>query len=418
MHATQDPPRASADPAGPVRRPIPLGRSFVYAAVIFLLFFIVAEGATRVGFFIAKGFSPYYLTFGFVGDIERHSAEYDGYTKFQPNTTYHYKVNRDLSFAMKINGDGFRSTTEFVKPKPAGTVRVVSLGESSTFGLANNDDETYPYLLQQELRNRVSDRPVEVFNLGIPHYRTNHILAVARAELASLQPDIVTFYAGYNNSMMIRPQQTGFLLTTKDWLKNHLVTYRALNPYVASAYQNIARMLGKDVVGLATLSLAVELPAAAVAERRAESRREFARDLESLAQTVEQMGAQLVLVTQTYTLRRLPQHGLTDRWRTYGEELALVDSMLTANGSVPAPFSTLLIHNDLMNDLRALAARRGLPVVEGIETLDPDREHNMATYVHLTRQGNERLAKAIANTLVETPAFREPSKVNGTVAKR
>jgi hypothetical protein len=42
----------------------------------------------------------------------------------------------------------------------------------------------------------------------------------------------------------------------------------------------------------------------------------------------------------------------------------------------------------------------------------------MATYVHLTRQGNERLAKAIANTLVETPAFREPSKVNGTVAKR
>ncbi|HET9440599.1 MAG TPA: hypothetical protein VFO52_10530 [Longimicrobiales bacterium] len=391
-------------------------RSFLYAAIIFLVFLTVAEAVVRVGFFVAKGFSPYYLTFGFVGDIERHSAEFDGYTKFQPNTTYHYKVNRDVSFAMKINGDGFRSTTEFIKPKPAGTVRVVSLGESSTFGLANNDDETYPYLLQQELRGRVSDRPVDVYNLGIPHYRTNHILAVARAELAGLQPDIVTFYAGYNNSMMIRPQQTGFLLTTKDWLKNHLVTYRAINPYVASAYQNIARLMGKDVVGLATLSLPVELPAAAVAQRRAESRAEFGRDLEALAETIDQMGAQLVLVTQTYTLRRLPAHGLYDRWRTYGEELAYVDSMLTANGSVPAPYSTLLIHNDLMNDLRAMAARRGLKVVEGIATLDTDRERNMATYVHLTRAGNERLAKAIANTLVEAPPFRAPAQAGGSIA--
>ncbi|HEY0674214.1 MAG TPA: GDSL-type esterase/lipase family protein [Longimicrobiales bacterium] len=390
----------------------------VYAAIIFLVFMVVVEGVVRVGFFVAHGFSPYYLTFGFVGDIERHSAEYDGYTKFQPNTTYHYRVNRDLTFAMKINGDGFRSTTEFVKPKPAGTVRVISLGESSTFGLANNDDETYPYLLQQELRSRVPDRPVEVYNLGIPHYRTNHILAVARAEVDDLQPDIVTFYAGYNNSMMVRPQQTGFLLTTKDWLKHHLVTYRALNPYVASAYQNIARMMGKDVVGLATLSLPVELPAAAVAQRRAESRAEFGRDLEALAETVEQMGAQLVLVTQTYTLRRLPAHGLYDRWRTYGEELAYVDSLLTTNGSVPAPFSTLLIHNDLMNDLRAMAARRGLKVVEGIETLDPDREHNMATYVHLTKQGNQRLAKAIANTLVEAPALRTPAPAAGNIAAR
>jgi lysophospholipase L1-like esterase len=402
--------------SNPARR-IPWWRSLLYAGVVFLAFGIFVEAAVRVGFFAAKGFSPYYLTFGFVPDIERHSAEFDGYTKFQPNSTYHYVVNRDLTFSMKINGDGFRSLTPFTKPKPKGTARIVAMGESSTFGLANNDDETYPYLLEQALRSRVAGRPVDVLNLGIPHYRTNHILALAKAEVAALQPDIVTFYAGYNNSMMVRPQQTGFLLTTKDWLKTHIVTYRALNPYVASAYQNISRMMGKDVVGLATLSLAVDLPAAAVEQRRAEARAEYVRDLEELANTIEKMGAELVLITQSYTLRRLPQHGLTDRWRAYQEEVAYVDSMYKTNGSVPAPFSTLLIHNDLMNELRALGDRRGLTVIEGIETLDPDREKVMATYVHLTREGNQRLANAIAKTLLEKDRIRAASDLaNNTPA--
>ena len=381
---------------------IPLWRTAIYAAITFMLVLLLFETVVRVGYFLVDNRNPYYLTFGFVPDLERRSAEFDGYSKFQPNSTYHYRVNEELTYAMTINADGFRSTFDFQRPKPAGTLRIAALGESSTFGLASNDDETYPVLLQQNLRMHTGRENIEVLNLGIPLYRTNNILAMTRAELGALQPDIVTFYAGYNNSAVFRARENaGRAYASKEWLKTHSVMYRAVHPYAVTAYGRLTALVGRDVVGLPHLDLPVELPAARVAELRAAAVAEFTTDLNAVADEVAAMGAELVLVTQSYTLRRLPGGlGLYDRWRSYGEEVAYVDSMLTANGTVPAPYSTLLIHRDLMQAVRDIGQQRGLPVVDGLATLDSDREQVMATYVHLTREGNTRLAAAIEDALV------------------
>jgi hypothetical protein len=60
----------------------------------------------------------------------------------------------------------------------------------------------------------------------------------------------------------------------------------------------------------------------------------------------------------------------------------------------------MLIHNDLMNELRDLTAVRELPLVEGIPVLDDHREHMMSSWVHVSPTGNGRLAAAIRDVLV------------------
>lgn len=372
-----------------------------YSLIILFSLVLLVETLVRIGFFIGDRFSTYYLTFGFVPDIESHSAEYQGYTKFQPNSTYHYKPTRDITLDMRINGDGFRSKREFVRPKPPGTFRLVALGESSTFGLANDDDHTYPALLERRLAARLPVQAIEVFNLGIPHYRSNNILAMARAELAELQPAVVTLYAGYNNAMVLPSSSNpGLPYRAKDWLKAHSVTYRALHPYLVTAYSKLTRLLKEDVVGLPHLGVPVDLPQARVAQLRASAREEYRRDLDSIIAVIRAAGATPVLMTQTMTLARLPGARF-ETYRPYLLEVAYVESVLTARGSVPAPYSTLLIHHDIVAEYRDAARRHNVPLVEGLATLDRERERVMASFVHLTDEGNNRLSAAIESTLIQ-----------------
>jgi hypothetical protein len=159
-------------------------------------------------------------------------------------------------------------------------------------------------------------------------------------------------------------------------------------------------MLKRDLVGLPHLGLPIELPTERVTALREAARSEFREDLDSLATVVEEMGATLVPITQSFTLRRL-RGGLQDRWRPYWEEVAYVDSLLAANGHIPAPYVTLLIHRDIVEEIRAVAERRGLFVIDGISALDKDRELVMGSFVHLTLEGNSRLATAIEAGLAE-----------------
>ena len=394
------PTTAGASPEGP--KPLSWRKKLAFVGITWFALALMIELIVRVGFFIGDNFSTYYLTFGFVPDIEMHSYDLGGYTKFQPNSIYRYKADRDRTIEMRINSDGFRDPANFAKPKPPGTFRVVALGESSTFGLANDDDHTYPAILERRLESRLPGLKVEVFNLGIPHFRSNNILAAARAELPSLQPDIVTLYAGYNNAMVFRSvAQPGLLYQIKEWLKSHLVTYRALHPYVLTAYQKITRLLKRDVVGLPHLGIPVELPAERVAKVRADARAEYRDDLDSLAAVVGRLGARLVLVTQTFTLARLPGARLPE-YRPYLKEVAYVDSILAAKGSVPAPYSTLLVHRDIVGEFVAAADRHGLPLVDGVGVLDRDREVVMASFVHLTDEGNNRIAATMETTFVRS----------------
>jgi lysophospholipase L1-like esterase len=385
---------------GTVAAPLRLRKKLLFIAVSIVLVAALFEGGARAVYYVSSGFNPYYLRFGFVTDTQFHSAEGPGYTKFQPNTVYHQKTH-SRTVDMRINADGFRNLKDFVRPKPPGVFRVVTLGESSTFGYGlNEDNQTYPYQLEQILQSMYPDRKIEVYNLGIPHFRSDNILALAKHEVPGLQPDLITIYAGYNNAVLPKPRsQAGLVYRVKDWLYFHSVAWRVIHVTVRNYYYAFVKVTNRDPVGLPNLAAPAQLDAREIALLRSKGRKEYRQDFENVADVAKRIGCPLMLITQGYTLRSIPNSGLTDRWRSYQEEVDKVEDMFRETGHLSAIQSSLLVHRDLMDEVRALAKARDLLLVEGIAALDTARPKAMASYVHLTPLGNELLATAIAETI-------------------
>ena len=90
-------------------------------------------------------------------------------------------------YDFRINSRGFKDV-EFATEKPPGTVRVVALGDSFTYG-AVPYAANYVTLLKEALRERFGN--VEVLNMGIPGTGPRDYLELLGGEAAALDPDVV-----------------------------------------------------------------------------------------------------------------------------------------------------------------------------------------------------------------------------------
>jgi lysophospholipase L1-like esterase len=106
------------------------------------------------------------------------------------------RVTREFDMRFTTGAAGFRGG-DYEKTPPAGTTRIASLGNSQTFGVGVNDDETYSHLLEGLLRQRV-DPKIEVVNMSITDTGTGIILA-KWDEILSYHPDLLLIrYDDYN----------------------------------------------------------------------------------------------------------------------------------------------------------------------------------------------------------------------------
>lgn len=90
---------------------------------------------------------------------------------------------------IQTNEHGLRGPSVVV-PKPRGVFRILCLGGDHVFGASIEDRETLPVRLQQAL-NLHAGMPVEVINAGCPQSGPLINLLRYRAQLSSLQPDLV-----------------------------------------------------------------------------------------------------------------------------------------------------------------------------------------------------------------------------------
>ncbi|HJU92918.1 MAG TPA: SGNH/GDSL hydrolase family protein [Pyrinomonadaceae bacterium] len=112
---------------------------------------------------------------------------------------------------LSTNAQSFRADYP-IGAKPAGTFRIVCLGDSVTFGYRvppvwpekpndyNRDWLPYPMLLEKELRNANPNRRIEVFPMAVPGYTTHQGLAWLRRDIVLLQPDMVIASFGWNDA--------------------------------------------------------------------------------------------------------------------------------------------------------------------------------------------------------------------------
>jgi hypothetical protein len=114
---------------------------------------------------------------------------------------------------VKINSLGFRDHREYTLAKPPGTFRILVIGDSVTFGHGATFETTYPYLLEERLRQWRSDVRWEVWNLGVPGYNTRQEVTYLTEVGPRFQPDLVVIGFFRNDFSGNELQQT------PGWLK-------------------------------------------------------------------------------------------------------------------------------------------------------------------------------------------------------
>lgn len=92
----------------------------------------------------------------------------------------------------RTNSAGFRGP-ELPREKPPGVLRIAVVGDSFPMGWAVREEEAYPSVLEQRLREREPERRSEVLNLGLAGHDT--VQAVERLHDVGLafDPDLVVY---------------------------------------------------------------------------------------------------------------------------------------------------------------------------------------------------------------------------------
>jgi len=114
-------------------------------------------------------------------------------TLFEPGIVLESKsdMEGEFEYSAHINTFGYRGK-DFSKEKTPGTIRILAMGDSFTFGVGAQDDQTVPFLIEKDLT--AQGLAVEVINAGIGHASTiRHWDNLQKIHL-QYKPDVVILF--------------------------------------------------------------------------------------------------------------------------------------------------------------------------------------------------------------------------------
>jgi lysophospholipase L1-like esterase len=128
--------------------------------------------------------------------------------EFRPSCT-----GRLVDAALHINGAGLRSP----EIRDDGSIRVLALGDSSTFGWNVDPEQAYPGALERLLNRRAGERRYQVINAGVAGYSSYQGLVYLRERGLALKPAIVLIGFGFNELFRIGDDEAR-LARERRWL--------------------------------------------------------------------------------------------------------------------------------------------------------------------------------------------------------
>jgi hypothetical protein len=154
-------------------------RKFVVTTALVIFGCVLALVVLDVGVRIANHWYPYFYRY----DAERGWG-------LSPGANGRY--SREGGSYLRINQDGFRGS-DYVRPKPAGVVRVAVLGDSYVEAMQVAEDKTFTAVTGQQLSAspELRGRRIEAINFGVDGYGTAQELITLQRKVWSYQPDIV-----------------------------------------------------------------------------------------------------------------------------------------------------------------------------------------------------------------------------------
>jgi lysophospholipase L1-like esterase len=361
----------------------------MFGSFMFVVLFVGLESVIRIGAYFVYQRSPYFLYYG-LRDLaaednpDGHSVSFKGYSKFQPNRLVHQYGMFAKPTPIQINSHGLRGP-EFSAGKPLDVFRIVCMGESSTFGFFDRDDFTYPVLLGQLLAKdgTMPGKRIETVNAGIPHANSDNILAMLKGELLGYSPDVLTLYAGFNDSAFVMDET--FLQATMRWLHAHLATYVAVKRVITAAG-------GPELHSRWTGYLS-DMSAESVGRQVDLHVARYERNVREMVRLATEHGSRFIFIKQpvVFDFERPDSD-----WRTmtFDARVARARARVSSGQPVPGIEANLVVHAALMDTLERLSRQLKVPVVDNAAIMDRHPEY-FASYVHITEAGNREIAEAL-----------------------
>lgn len=117
--------------------------------------------------------------------------------RFNPVLPVEFRSNPVWEIALNAHGD---RSPDIAEAKPPSVLRIACVGDSWTFGMNVNQDQTYPSRLAALLRDERPSARIEVMNFGVLGYSSFQGLQLVKARVLSFNPDIVAIGFGMNDS--------------------------------------------------------------------------------------------------------------------------------------------------------------------------------------------------------------------------
>lgn len=109
---------------------------------------------------------------------------------FRPHSTIDY-TSDEFSQVSTFNSQGFKDYEYDYVRKPAGTFRILVLGDSFAVGLEVPQDKTLPKQLEQKLRAQFPNKNIEVLSVATNGWSTEQELLFLEKKALAYQPDLV-----------------------------------------------------------------------------------------------------------------------------------------------------------------------------------------------------------------------------------
>ncbi len=102
-----------------------------------------------------------------------------------------------------INADSLNERFDYEKEKSEGTFRIITLGDSFTYGLFVNTQDNYPEQLEDWLNSQLNCRKFEVINLGMRGYDIQYSAHRFKIRGKKYNPDLVLWFLKSDDFLQI-----------------------------------------------------------------------------------------------------------------------------------------------------------------------------------------------------------------------
>ena len=267
------------------------GKTVLYAAVAVLLGLSAIEAVSAVIWFsivprrLEAQAEEVPVRFGMVNFPDIVEKDPWLFWQLKPNTTAPLDQGKMTGFIS--NRDRMRNPDLPVE-RGSNEFRVLSLGDSSTFGWGVLYQEAYPTVLAELLREALPELEIHVLNAACSGYSTHQGLEMLKRRGLKYRPDVVTIWFGWNDSVtwdgMTDAEHAR--LFAREHLLDFSATYRVLSYAL--------RRRTHDSVGEERHETRARLPRMPVAEYQARLREMV--ELARANQIAPGRGARVVLI--------------------------------------------------------------------------------------------------------------------------